>query len=471
MNSKKLFKDIGFAFVSQSLNIVVNVLVSLLLPKLLGVREFGYWQLFIFYFGYLGFFHLGINDGIYLINGGLTRSKIDKRSINSQFVFSISYQMLISVAVLLIAFFGPFEADRRFVIATIASLLVINNSALFLGYAFQAMNETALFSMSAAIDSLSFFFALFTLLVFGVDSFKPYVVFYTVAKTLRLAFCLNKARDFFSSGLHPLRQTVGESIASIRVGIKLMIANIASTLILGTVRFFVDLKWGIEVFSIVSFSLSITTFFLMFLSQVSMVLFPNLKQLDHKRLAVMFPVIRDGLDLLLPLVYVFYGPVVIILTLWIPDYAQSIRLFSLLFPICVFDGKMDIVGATFFKVLRKEKNLLTLNIITCVSSVLATLFGTYILNSVELVLFLVVIILGARSAISEYLISKELNVDSSVLGLAAIVVSTIFIVVAQHFPAGVSSLTYLFVYLCYLFVFRKRIRQLIESFPSKASTR
>ena len=67
-----------FAVFAQGLSTAVSVILTLLLPKVLGVAEFGYWQLFIFYLGYVGFFHFGINDGVYLIHGGETRDALDK---------------------------------------------------------------------------------------------------------------------------------------------------------------------------------------------------------------------------------------------------------------------------------------------------------------------------------------------------------------------------------------------------------
>lgn len=463
MNSNKLIKDISFAFVAQGLNIVVNILISLLLPKVLGVAQFGYWQLFIFYFGYVGFFHLGINDGIYLINGGVARSQIDKRSISSQFFVSVTFQLIVSALVFLAACLGPFEESRSFVIASVSIMLVINNSALFLGFVFQAMNETPLFSMSAVFDSASFFIGLVLLILFGINYFQPYVILFILAKAVRLVYCLYKSRDIFAKGLYPIKKSLALSCKSIRVGMKLMVANIASTLILGTVRFFVDLNWGIKVFSIVSFSLSITTFFLMFLSQVSMVLFPNLKQMSSDKQRKLFPILRDGLDLLLPLVYVLYGPAVVVLTMWVPEYAQSIQMFSLLFPICVFDGKMDIVGSTFYKVLRKEKDLLRLNLTTCAASIGATLIGTYVFHSVELVLLFVVIILGARSALAECVISRDLGIQSSALGFAAILVSLLFIALSRILPAISASIAFLFVYMVYLLIFNKKINALFKA--------
>ena len=450
MNAKKIAKDMVFAVFAQGLSTAVSVILTLLLPKVLGVAEFGYWQLFIFYLGYVGFFHFGINDGVYLIHGGETRDALDKKAINSQFLVSFIYQAGISLAVILVALFGPFEAQRQFVIAWIGIILLANNCSFYLGYVFQAVNETALFSFSAALDALAFFVALIILVVFGVDSFEPYIIFYTLAKYLRLVYCLYKARDILSAGVLTNSESVKKSIESIRVGIKLMFANIVSSLILGVVRFFVDMNWGIEVFSIVSFSLSIAAFFLTFLTQVSMVLFPNLKQLDRHGCSSAFCFMRDILDLLLPAVYILYGPITVVLNWWLPQYARGIQLFAVLFPICVFEGKMDIVGTTFFKVLREEKRLLEVNLATLLFSFVCTLFGSFVVNSVEFVLFCVVIALAFRCLLSELLIGRTLNVAQTKLSFVSAILSVGFVITAQLFTPLLTSVIFLLVYSAYL---------------------
>ena len=49
---------------------LVSAILTVFVPKLLRITDYGFWQLFMFYQGYIGVFHLGWNDGIYLQIGG-----------------------------------------------------------------------------------------------------------------------------------------------------------------------------------------------------------------------------------------------------------------------------------------------------------------------------------------------------------------------------------------------------------------
>ena len=457
MNIRKLAGDVAVAFLAQGLGIASSVVTTLILPKFLGVEEFGYWQLFLFYVSYLGFFHLGINDGLYLIKGGKTRDTVDKKDVNSQFAFSCSYQMVVAIVLMVIAILGPFEGQRRLVVGATAALLTITNAEFFLGYLFQALNETKLFSLSSAIESGIFFLGLIPLLALKVSSFEPYIAVYVLSKVIRLLYCLTKSKDFLTSGLYPPRTTLNNSITSIRVGIKLMLSNIVGASILGVIRFFVDVEWGIEVFSIVSFSLSIASFFLLFLTQVSMVLFPHLRQADSDSVEHFYVFLRNSLSLILPAVYLLYPLIALLLNLWVPEYSKSIELFIFLFPLCAFDGKMDIISTTYFKVLRLEGKLFIVNTIAFLASLTATIIGTFLLHSISFILASVVSILALRSLISERVIERKLGLSCSLQSLTTLVLSFLFVSLFSLCETKIAFAIFFVCYLIYLGFSRKAL--------------
>ena len=80
----EVLKNYFFLLLSQLSILGMNILMSLIFPKLLTIEDFGYWQLFLFYSSYVGFFHFGINDGIYLRYGGKNLETINKDILNSQ---------------------------------------------------------------------------------------------------------------------------------------------------------------------------------------------------------------------------------------------------------------------------------------------------------------------------------------------------------------------------------------------------
>lgn len=450
MNIKNLLKNFSIAFVAQSIAMLSSIIVTLMMPKVLGVEAFGYWQLFIFYSTYVGFFHFGINDGVYLIFGGKTRDFIDKTIISSQFYLTCAIQTFWAILIAGISFLCDLQYDRGFVICATAIYLFSNNLAFYIGYVFQAMNETRLFSYSSIIDRFIFILPMVVMLVLRVDTFEPYIVAHCLASIVRLLFCLYFFRDFLLSKRMSFVATLAEAVRSIKIGVKLMIANVASMLILGAGRIIIDARWGIEEFGKFSLCLSMVTFFLNFVSQVSMVLFPALRQTSSQYVSKFYYLSNNLMGLILPVAYLLYFPASYILSLWLPEYQSSLVYLSYLLPICVFDSKMNIACSTLMKVNREETTLLNINILAVFFSLSFAIIGAYFCNSVNFVIFGMVGAVVFRSILSEYIMAYKLRVKTGIISFEAAILSVIFICSSMFLRAGYAVLVYIISYGCFI---------------------
>ena len=81
---KKLFsiiKNFSYSLTSNLISFIISALVVLIIPRIIGVEDYGFWQLYLFYSSYIGFLHFGWNDGIYLRYGGEEYEELDKPSL------------------------------------------------------------------------------------------------------------------------------------------------------------------------------------------------------------------------------------------------------------------------------------------------------------------------------------------------------------------------------------------------------
>ena len=406
---KRILRNILYAFAAQGISLLLSVLTSLILPKFFDKANYGYWSLFLFYTGYTGFFHFGLNDGVYLKIGGIEYADMDKKLLGAQFRFGALFQSIIGIGIVLWAVLAGNSADAQFVFIMTAVYMLLYNLTLYLGCIFQAANETRLYSMSVMIDKIVFMAAILALFVLKSSDYKVYVWLYMAAKLCAMIYCVYKGREVVFAGRIPMSDTVKETLDSMKIGINLTIANIASNLILGGGRFIIDRYWGIEDFGEVSFSLTLTNFFLLFVSQISMVLFPALRQIDEKRQKELFDMSKHVLNVILPVVFLAYIPAKELLRLWLPQYEVSLAYMAILLPMCIFDGKMNLVCATYFKVLRKERFLLCVNLFSMALSVCLCLLGAYGLHSIDAIILFMVCAIGVRYFISQIFLEKLLG--------------------------------------------------------------
>lgn len=464
---KSVVGNFSVAMIAQIVALGMSFLQSFLVPKLLDVEEFAYWQLFVFYASYTGFFTLGINDGIYLVLGGKTRDEIDKRSVESQFIVALAMQVVICAVGIVYAFGFVEEQSRQYVLIATAAYLLLYNMSGFLGYFFQAMNETRLFSFSTMISKGLYLVPLACMLALKITVFVPYVVLYVMVQGVAFVYCVFMARDVLRSKPYGAKRSIEESFASAKVGIILMLSNIASMLILGVLRFIVDEHWGIQVFGEVSFALQLVSLFIVFGSQLAMVLFPALRRIDSLKLASIHTLIRKTLTLGLPAIYLFYFPVEMALSWWLPQYVASLHYLAILLPVCLFDCKMNLVGTTFFKVLRQERLLLLVNVLSVVASGVFVGVSVYVFDSLLAAMVCTVLVVCFRSTISEIALSKYFQSFHLRSLVAEIVLSVAYLVLIINVANVLAAVLYSILYCGYILINRKDVVSLITAMQKR----
>lgn len=430
MNKRNFVGNVIYAFISQGIALTASILMSLIIPKVLGIKQYSYWQLFMFYNSYVGFFHFGLNDGVYLRIGGMKYEELDKSLLGTQIKLSVIAQSIIAFMVVVIVSLFTNDSNRVFVWITTGVYLVIYNLACFVGYIFQAVNKTRIFSLSVMIDKIIYIAFIFILMLAKVKNFEQFIIYYIIAKTISLIYIVYVGRELFFSKLCDLKTAVREIGINISVGIKLMIASIASSLVIGIGRQIIDMRWGIEAFGKFSFALSMSNFFLLFIMQVSMVLFPALRQSKDEQIKSFYHNARAGISTILPIVYLGYPVISILLNWWLPNYSESIKYLALILPLCTFDGKMSMICSTYMKVLRKEKILLFINLGSMLLSLCLASLGAWILNSMIFITVSMVISIAARSIVSEIYISKLMGGNIAKNLITEITISAIFMIVS-----------------------------------------
>lgn len=458
----KLIDNIIYAFFAQGVSLLLSVVMSLIVPKVLGVEQFGYWQLFIFYAGYVGFFHFGLNDGIYLKLGGSDYDDLDYSLLGSQFRISIIVESIFSFIIVLLITYNITDMNRGIVFVFTGLYLVVSNATLLLGYIFQATNQTKLFSISVVIDRFFVLIFVTLLMVLKIKRFEIFVISYITSKCISFIYCIKKGKKIVFSKGAPTDLVIKEMWGNIAVGINLTFANIASMLILGSGRMVIDKIWGIETFGKLSLSISIANFFLLFISQVSMVLFPFLRQVSNSRLSELYIDVSRILDVVMPIIFLLYFPIKVLLAMWLPQYSESIQYLGLLLPLCIFDGKMQLLCNTYFKVLRKERKILQYNVIAFLFSLIFSLLCGYILHNMYFIVITMIAAIGLRSIISQNYIAGYFDQRITWEIIQEVCLIILFMIISWYCSNVTGFFLYLLIYGIYILLNLKMEKQLLK---------
>lgn len=460
MEKRKTLHNIITALAAQLISIVLSILMSLIVPKLLGIEGYAYWQLFIFYSSYAGLFHFGLVDGIYLRVGGEAYADLDRSILKGQFSIMMVIQVFVGVMLVILAF--NCEPERGFVLAATAAFVILSNAHVFFAYIFQATNLTDRYSYSIIIDRVSFIVTLLVLIVLRISDFRIFVVLYTISKGLSLLYLLLYSKDILRTKAPKIGSAISESITNIRTGINLTISNVASMMIIGYGRQLIDYRWGIASFGVFSFALTLTNFIMQFVMQIGMVLFPALRLVSSEEQVDIYKTINDILDVILPLILCLYVPVQFILERWLPQYAESFRSMILLMPICIYDGKMNLLCSTYFKVLRMERLLLRINLMSVFFSVILCTLAAFLINNVYAMTIAMVITIILRDIYSEFKLSRIMNVAILKNAIVVLTMTACFVGLTWFVAPRWSFAIYTSICLLYMLANRKRINRLIR---------
>ena len=97
MGNSSIRNNLLLAIVVQAISLLSSFLVVLIFPKILSIESYSYWQLFLFYIAYTGFFYFGFADGLYLRYGGKEYKELDKSILGSQYQLVLIFEMVISI--------------------------------------------------------------------------------------------------------------------------------------------------------------------------------------------------------------------------------------------------------------------------------------------------------------------------------------------------------------------------------------
>lgn len=451
--NESFLKNIAYAFLSQGVSLLLSILTSLILPKFLGLSEYGYFQLFLFYSAYVGFAMLGLNDGIYLRTGGKKASELNKDILGGELLLALFIQLIMIIILVFTIFFTiQNEAERTFVLLAVLVYSIFQNFSGYLGYIFQAINETKIYSKSILIEKVFFSIFLIAILLFRMKKVYLYIIIYIVSKIIACLYCGFKGKNLISFSNINIKKVIQEYKINVSVGVNLMIANIASMLILGIARQFIDMKWGIQSFGKFSFLLSIINFFLLFISQASMVLFPQLRISSSESRTKIYLSIRKSILILSPFILLAYIPIVNLIAIWLPNYADSLHYLIYLLPLCIFETKTSLLSNTYLKVFRLEKKLLIINIMSFALSFIFSIIGCFLFDSMEFIIIGVVISLAFRSVISELILAKKIKYKTYFYIGYDLIVILLFITASLLFEGWLSTIVFLMEYSAVLII-------------------
>lgn len=458
---KKVLKNIVSMFFANGVSFLVSTIITLVVPKLLSVENYSYFQLYLFYTSYISYLHYGWVDGIRLRYGGVFYDNIDKKLFKSQILLYSIIQIVISLLVIIIILNLGFTGNKFIAIVFVGICMFIRLPRLMPQYILEMSNRIKECSRIIIIEKISYLIIIFILLIFSRITVLSIIIADIIGQILSSIYAFLCCKDIINVKPICFEKSVDEAKENIKSGIKLTIANISSLLIIGIVRQFIEIQWDVETFGKLSLTISISNLLMVFIRAISMVMFPTLRRIDKSKLVDLYYKLRIGIMFPLLGLLIVYSPLKLLISNWLPQYCDSLKYMALLFPMCIFESKMSMLIETYFKTLRLEGILLKINILTLVLSVVFSSIFCFILKNLTLAVFLIVILLAFRCVFAEIILSKKLKINVIKHILMEFLLVSIFILFNWFFNDVLALVIYVLFYIVYLFILKSEIKYVV----------
>lgn len=344
---KKLQKGIVAVLIANIINVFFSLATNFLLPKYLSIESYAGIKEFQLYVSYVGLFHFGFVDGIYLKYGGKNLSK----TVNAEFSSDLStmrfFQLLVTISVLMVSLI----LNDRILLFFSLSILP-QNMANYFKFLYQAIGEFNLYGKAMNLTTISTFVLNMVLLfvirtdnmiwyIFGYV-FLYFVIWAILEKEFNKRHELEKGKNFSFSVL----------VDNIRAGFLLTLGNLSSIFLTSMDRWFVKILMNTTAFAQYSFAVSVENFLNLAITPVTTTLYNYFcRESDKEAQKRVF----NYVVIFATLIPVAAFPVQFILDVFLVKYIDASKVVFLLFSSQMFYTIIKGIYVNLYKVQRKQK--------------------------------------------------------------------------------------------------------------------
>lgn len=427
MNKKSVIRNISYSFTANVISLMLGILVTFLFPKFLGVADYGYYQLYIFYTSYLIITAFGLSDGVQLKIAGKEYKQLDFDEQCSLFWVSSIVQVCVYTVLFTLCAFLIDDVNKKYAILCACVVGFVTHPRYYLYTLLQSVNRLKEYSHIIVTErSISIVISIIALLL-GFNDFRLMILFDVIGRILSFMLAMYYCKEIVFRMPAFNRSIVKKTVPYTMSGFMILFATQTSSIVIGVNRYGIERQWGIEEFSKISLAIALSNMVLRCVNSISAVMFPTLRNVDEKKLPTIY---KNSNAILMSAIFIFmcfFKPVCYLIGIWLPQYADSLKYSILLLPICIYECKYSLLINTNLKTLNKEKSIGAINAVSVIVSFITAFVSIGLLKNMELAIIGILFALSIRSMFGEWIISGIFNIKVIWNIIAEFVLSIIFI--------------------------------------------
>lgn len=445
---RKAFAGFLFTLLAQIIVLLLSIAKSVILPKILSVSDYGYWQIYVLYSSYVGIFSIGYNDGIYLKYGKYQYYELPLPELRTATRYYMVVLAVFTVSSMTICL-QISDVSRQLSMFGVCIDIFLTGMNGLLIYILQITNQMKSYSFYSVIDKVILLAAVIMIGMLPDQIFSWVVMADVFSRAVVTVMLLIRFKDLFTGTGVSMKSGWIEFVCDIKIGINLMIANLMGMFVTGIGRFIVDFFGDITEYAYYSFGITITNLVMVFITAVSLVLYPTLKRLPESNYGEYFERLNFAVVIFNFIALFAYFPAIIFIHFFLPKYFPISAYIHFLFGVIILQAKMQMLNNTFYKVLREEKSLLKANLSCVVMFLVIALISFYYTKKVTAIAICTFIAMLYRCYASEFFIRRKLGLKISNNLLFEMIYIIVFVLVLNFYDFVPALLIYIIMFTGY----------------------
>lgn len=407
--AKQFMKNIIGAVGANVIRLMISVVLTLLLPKLMGQEQYSYWQLYLFYTTYLAYSSLGWCEGFTLKYGGLHYNDLNKPLIIGQIWMLFGYELLFFGGLWLLISVVQIDQTKYILLLLACASAIFDIVRYMVQSILHTVNRIQNYVRVVLLERLAFAVIAAAALAMGFDSALALILSEILGRFLSMLYSLWVIKDMVCTHPAPIRETAREAKNEISIGCKLLWALLASQLIIGTLRFAIEQKWGVLQFGQISLTISLSNMVVSCVAAIGVVIFPMIKRMQTDRMERIYTPTRTLMSTVIWGLLLFFVPGKWLLTHWLPQYSEALNYLALLLPLCLYESRTAMLATTYLKAYREEKNILKANVITVITSIITAVLTVFVAESLTLAVLAISLLCMVKAYMTERYVCQHLS--------------------------------------------------------------
>ncbi|WP_341931384.1 hypothetical protein [Streptococcus pluranimalium] len=343
--------QVGYANIVQ---VLLGIVLGFIVPKFLSIQDFAEYKTYTLIAGYIGIFHLGFVDGLYVDYGGKNLIKLDKERLRSEFIFFTLLQVFISIIILIISSLSSYKIG-----ILIALSILPYNLNMYLKRIYQSTDKLEWYSKCLVLYSIvNGLLCIVLSLVFKIDSAIPYCIAMILSNVIVLISEMKRMINFLGFG--PIKFEINRYRELFHSGFIILLGNLAVNFFYGIDRWVVKIFFTDKEFSFYSFAVSMLNIVTTVLQAISISMFSYFAKNDYKKNLSSIRSLIICIGTLSSLIYFFLNFIVKII---LPEYVGSLEIISISMAIFPFMLYINAVTINLYKINHNEKKYLFVMIV------------------------------------------------------------------------------------------------------------